>query len=269
MPKVLRNEIPPILLAHRCGMARAPENSIEGMIRCYEDGARSLECDIAFTRDWQAVVWDAAQKEFSGRKTDVRRLTFAEAKQLVRKDTGRGLTTPEEIWRFLKNRPDAKIYFDIKYYGSVFGDYISDAFGALKIVSPCFVVAALREIVLPATQRGLLSQIGFVAFAGGMNILEAVKIAAPEISIDLMVVFPWENPASHAPYLDSVTIGWKKHNHWKLFPRSLRRIMRETRAAGLTLRCGLVNSPEEMRWAIEHGFDEIWTDDVAKAKERR
>lgn len=269
MPQVLKDEIPPILLAHRCGMARAPGNSTEGMVRCLEDGARSLECDITFTCDWRAVVWDAAQKEFAGRKADVRRLTFAEAKRLVRKDTGRGITTLDEVWQFLKNRPDTRVYFDVKYYGSAFGDYISDAFGALKIASPCFVIAALREIVLPAAQRELLSQIGFVAFAGGTSMLKAVKTAAPEISTDLMVVFPWENPESHAPYLDSATIGWKKHNHWKLFPRSLRRIMRETRAAGLALRCGLVNSPEEMRWAMKCGFDEIWTDDVVKAKEWR
>ncbi len=215
------------ILAHRTGMAISPENSYEGLVACHNAGAHVVECDIIFVGE-KPFVW-------------------------INKSVQNSSMGLKDVWRFIKEYPDIKVFFDIKYYD------VGDIDGHFCKISGELLHLVLTKIIAPAIHKELLNRIGFVTFKGGAEVLSMAKNYTSQISTELIVIFPWFS-LGFRPDLDSICIGWKKFNHWKCFPKALRRIMNEAREAGLQIVAGLANTPEEYKWVAENKFDGVWTD---------
>lgn len=220
------------ILAHRTGMAHAPENSLEGFAHCHESGAAAVECDITFI-DGAPYVWARGTDE----STPVLRLG--------------------DVLEFIETHPGMRVYFDVKFYDSHFAGHFCS-------VPEEVVELAVRTVIAPAMERGLESSIGFVTFRGGAELLRTAKKMSPAIATDLMVIFPWTRPQTYRAYVDAVTIGWDAAigNHWEFFPGSLTYIIAQARVLGMQVRGGLANRAEDVDWLIGLGAEALWTDDV-------
>lgn len=230
----------PKILAHRTGMADAPENSLEGLKKCFSNGADAAECDVGFSKDGKAVV---SLKE-----------TF--------------FLTTEDIWNFLSEFPHMKIFFDIKF----FKDDLLPHF--VRMPSVVFDLIK-KEIIQPAQEKQLCHRIGFTGFMGCTDLLRFAKEQEPKISTSVIVIlpwlgrFPWSGLEKYFPFIDSVIIGWKTFNQWKIPPWSfaLENIIAESRKAGKKIECGVANTEEEFLWAFKNNFDAIWTDSPSTLKQ--
>src|SRR3990172_11339670 len=116
MPFEIEVLMPPLILAHRTGVARAPENSMQGFLQCSRDGADALECDVTFTKDGEPFVWDIASVRLQNTKKPLSEMTFCEARKVARRDCAEGLMHLNDTWSFIETHPRIKIYFDVKYY---------------------------------------------------------------------------------------------------------------------------------------------------------
>lgn len=263
------------ILAHRTAMANAPPNSLEGLNFCHSQGIRTVECDVSFTKDGQSTIWhddDNHLLKFSdrpaGARTLISEMTLKEIGELERNDSSEKLLVMEDIWDFLKTHPGFRILFDVKYYRRSIG-IEADFWGIVKRISPRLVDLTLQHIVRPAMGEELISQIGFVTFSGGRELLETVKDIDRRILTSLIVVQPRFQATGCLKYTDALTIGWGWHgrNHWWLFPGSVERLVSEARQNGRAVWGGLARNESDVEWLAYHGFDGAWADDVDMARE--
>lgn len=263
------------ILAHRTAMTNAPPNSLQGLSFCWLRGVSVVECDLSFTRDEKPIIWhddDNHLLKLSGRPAGVRtlisKMTLEEIRGLERKDSSEKLLVTEDIWNFLKTHPGFIILFDVKYYGKRFG-IEADFWGIVKRISPRLIGLTLQHVVQPAMEEELTSQIGFVTFDGGRELLETIKSVDRSIFTSLIVVQPWFQAADCLKNIDAVTVGWGWHgrNHWWLCPERVERLVDEVRKSGRKVWGGLASSASHVEWLEYHGFDGIWADDIEMVRE--
>lgn len=233
------------ILAHKTAMANAPPNSLEGLEHCYKQGVADVECDIVF-KDDEPYIWESESIPNNAIKL-------------------------KDVWPFLKYHPGIRIFFDIKYYdqkGRIpsWPLALGDIQGHFARMPDDIFRKSLMKIIGPARQKGMLDRIGFVTFLGGARFLKTAKEIDASIRTDLIIIFPWTRISKHFEYLDSITVGWKDINHWKLFPCLLRRILRQAHKSGVGVNAGVANSKTEFRWVVGYGFDGMWTDNIIAAK---
>ncbi|ACQ80898.1 glycerophosphoryl diester phosphodiesterase [Beutenbergia cavernae DSM 12333] len=90
---------PPLALAHRGGLAEAPENSRAAIERMLEIGLRYLETDVRITADGEAVLaHDATLERVMGDPRPVAAVTWDEASAL-RDASGEGLVRLADVLR--------------------------------------------------------------------------------------------------------------------------------------------------------------------------
>lgn len=224
------------VLGHRTGMACFPENSLTGIEHCRQDGAFGVECDITFV-DGEPYVWASGTEE-------------PEPTLHV-----------DELFAYLRKRPGLTVYMDVKFYDR-------HTLAHFRAIDEDILDMVAERILWPARRAGLMDRIGFVTFCGGAPLLLMAKLFDRRIATDLMAIFPWTNVLKHRAYVDAITIGWDPAlgNHWRLFPRSLDRIVREARGLGIRVRGGLANRGRDLHWLSDLGVDDVWTDNVPFAK---
>lgn len=246
------------LLAHRTGMANAPENSMTGFKQCFIDGAIGIECDITFIHGEPFVWLDGMEKHLEIPCKSLHELSLDEIRALKRKDCNETILTINDLFAFIKQYP-TRVYLDIKYYSK-------DVGGELKTIPDDLITAVIDKIIQPAKEKRLCHKLGFVTFNGGIKLLKAVKKEDEEIATSLIVLSPWGKIAKHAKYLDSISIGWKYINHWKFSLRGLKKIIKKAKANKIWVYGGIANSEKEIRWLLKRDVDGIWTDDIPSVK---
>lgn len=236
----------PKILAHRTAMAEAPENSLEGFKKCFSNAVDAVECDISFTKNGKAIVCTKAI------------------------DYNEDVLTINDIWEFISDFPQIKIFFDIK-----FSRYLTDDLSPHFIKIPPKVIELVKkEIIQPAKERKICHRIGLVGFWGCFDLLKVAKEMEPTISTSLIIIlpwlgkFPWNSLNDYFSFLDTVIIGWKKFNQWKVVPWSLvlDNIITVSKKAGKNVEGGVVNTEEEILWALKNNFYGIWTDNTTMVK---
>lgn len=245
-------------------MGFAPPNSLAGFRNCVLAGAEGIECDITLIGG-KPFVWSGDMDgSIDVPASSLESMAPAEIRSLRRRDCPEKILTIENVWNFLDTRPNVKVYFDVKYYGKeaylpTYPIDFGDITGACRQIPDGMIRSVLETVIRPCPFQ---NRIGFVTFSGGLKLLQAAKEFNPAIRRDLIVILPWPKAETHFDCLSSVTIGWKNFNQWKFFSRRLAEILRTSRERGLETYAGVANSIDEVGWAIERGFEGIWTDNV-------
>lgn len=247
------------LLAHRTGADIAPPNSLAGFKKCLQEGADGIECDITFIKG-EPFVWLKGMEKFLkepiGELSD---LDLETINNLRRKDCGEKILTVEDIFDFLSQvRIPVKIYFDVKYYKE-------DSGGQFGHISDSLLEMANQKIIMPAIKKGLADKIGFVTFKGGKKLLELAKKTDKRISTNLIVLFPWTRLEPYLICLDSISIGWKHLNHWRILGGS-KKLVSQAKKFGLEVYGGITNTQQGAEWLFLRDFDGVWTNDPVKIK---
>lgn len=261
----------PIILAHRTGMgiANVPENSREGLEKCYNNRVSGVECDITFTKDNEPVVWaNTMQKHLESSEKFIPEMDLKDVLLLKRIDCDEKIMHISDIWEFLDSHPRMKIFFDVKLKGNSAMEHGGDLYAHFKKIPQGIIELVDKTIIQPAIKRRLCDRIGFVTFWGGTDLLKFAKERNDEIETSLILILPWigRYPFSKAkkyfPYLDSVIFGWKYFNQWQRIYTNflLHRIEKKFRNNNIKIHGGLANSKEEIWWCMNHEFDGIWTD---------
>lgn len=249
------------ILAHRTCCGNCPPNSIRGLLKAWSCGAARVECDITFSKDGEPFIWSDDMNRFLG-GARLKNLTSAEIGLLRRFDCGEKVLRIDEVWKFLSENSGISVAFDVKYYGC-------DMAGHFRKISEEILALSFKKIIKPTLDLSIGDRIGFVTFAGGLDLLRLTRTAAPRMSTDLIVVSPrWSLPNRDKKGLVCplyLTLGWKKFNHWKYFPESAARIVREAKMNGLRVYAGLVSNEKDLRWAWDRGFDGVWVDNISWA----
>jgi glycerophosphoryl diester phosphodiesterase len=105
----------PQVVAHRGGSVEQDENTLAGMKNSYAKGVRGFETDVRLTKDRRIVVLhdDGLERTTDG-KGKVETLTAAEIAPVRTKKSGQPLPYLEELFDFLKDKPDAFVQVEIK-----------------------------------------------------------------------------------------------------------------------------------------------------------
>lgn len=258
------------IIAHRTGMADAPENSMEGLRKCFHAGADGAECDITLADNTPFVWADDMNRLLKKPVSSITNFQPNAIRNFQRTDSPEPIAEMRDIWNFMSTHQNFTIYFDVKYYSRrarllSWPIDVEDLAGHFLNIPARMIDRVLETIVEPSPTK---SGIGFVTFQGGAELLRAIKRAYPEVHTNLIVIFPWSGISRHLAYCDSITIGWKRYNHWKLFPKSLANVAREAKTAGVLLHAGITNTAEEMLWVMgqKEEYDGIWTDHVSLAR---
>ncbi len=241
------------VIAHRCGMARAPENTLLGCKTALQDGADGFECDARLTKDGEPVVIHTVFGSDDITKaadctTPLSGLTWLDVKRLKVKGTQESVPHLDDVLAFVAEN-SIECYIEPK----------ED--------SP----ALIEKIVQRAEQWKLSDKIRFITFFRLRRLLIRAKNLNPNIKTDVILISPfvdWRECARSAQ-ADIVTPGWKRLNWWKgsrlVTSRFSNRVM-ETHDAGIEVTSGIANVEKDTRWLIEQGVDGIWTDDVVAVK---
>ena len=238
------------IIGHKTGSAIYPGNSMEGLVGCYKSGAYGIECDIVFGENGEITIPQ------NGNKDNQKKLRI------------------ENVWDFLFERPDIKIFFDIKFYNTGLSiGAINHLSGHFQTISNDQLRFLKKKVIDPAILYGMSDRIGFVTFMGGLKLLKLAKKSDRAISTYLIVIlpwlgkFPWTDFENHWEFIDAIIIGWDRINQWKFFPKSLRKIIREARINGKEAHGGLANSRKEVLWLLGCRLDGIWTDRVSETSQ--
>lgn len=245
------------ILAHRTGSSGMCPNSRWGLAWSSRAGACGIECDVTFVDDEPFLWLPEMRSRICGLDRDITLLSAAAVRKFRRSDCSEEILHIEDVWDFLQSHRDARVYFDVKYYGA-------DVGGNFSVIPHSLVSLAVERL---AQSAPFPERIGFTTFLGGRKLLHAVKRVHERITTDLIVVLPGTGFEECKEYLSSLTIGWKHINHWRwVFPGSAERIVARARTLGLRRYAGLCNTFGQIRWAAHRDFDALWTDDVSYAR---
>lgn len=109
----------PMIIGHRGMPSRAPENSLEGSILAYQEGANVIELDIFLSTDNRLIVMhDATTGRTASANLTVESSTLAQLKELTLLDTtgnfpGLRIPTLDEYFAEFKDK-DVQIFIEIK-----------------------------------------------------------------------------------------------------------------------------------------------------------
>lgn len=227
-----------IIYGHRGAKGEAPENTLEGFLHAYQQGARRFELDIQLTADEQLVViHDASLERTTGVSKKVKNCTLDEISKLdARSNTpswGVPCQIPElnqlikaltniEHWQF-EVKTDSKIRL------SVLCSKLVEFIQRENLINQCVVTSSNTWFLKEIKQREQTIKTGYVA----------------EYRIP--------NPVSTAKKLDCDYLCL----NYSLCSETL---MVEARKHNLQVSCWTVNSINDMQSLTEKGVDSLITD---------
>lgn len=260
----------PRIISHRTAMGLSPPNSMAGLIRSSVNFVDSIECDISFTKDGKPMIWlDQLGDMLLPPIKNISGTTLAEVKKVIRKDCPEKILTIEDIFMFMKEYENTRLFFDVKYCDDSYSiEQLGDLKNHYNIVGSRTLDLVAREIIIPASRLSLSHRIGFITFWGGVEILKLAKEADTRITTATIQILPWfgispfSSSESYINYIDWIVIGWKNFNQWKLpiWKSGLRKIKKLAEARDIPVHGGIANTEEELRWCLKQNFQGIWTD---------
>lgn len=221
------------MVAHRGVSGLETENTASAFVAAGNRSYYGIETDVHRTADGQFVVFhDDNTQRVAGDAMVVEETTYETLRSLRLKDTD-GQRGRNDL-----RIPSLREYVRIcKKYGKV---------GVLELKNR-FTIDDVRRIVDLIEEEGYLPGIIFIAF--DVNNLIDLRAILPEQPAQLLVSF----------YNDDVLPTLKKYHldldiHYKALTPE---IVRDLKAAGITINCWTVDAAEEARDLIEWGVDQI------------
>lgn len=227
-----------ILVAHRAGAARAPENTVAALEQAIRDGAQMAEIDVQELKDGTLIVMhDSNFRRTAGADRNVWDVDYGEAKKFDAGVTfsesfaGEGIPTLEEMLECARGR--IRLMIEVKHTGHENG--------------------VERNLILLLDKMGMEEQC--VVGSMDLDILKTVSELNPRLET-VYIAHVLEEEAYALPYVDSYSVE----------ARNLTQEMVERlHGQGKTVYGWTVNTRQGMRLLASCGADGLITDDVALA----
>ena len=241
------------ILAHRGGMARAPENTIAAFRLAFEDGADAFECDVQLTKDQEPIVihtdFDRDDiQAVTGCTSPLHELNWADVQKLKVLDSDEPVAHLDDVLAFVRET------------------------GLMCFIEPKSRAKALIPLVVNRIRQfDLLNKVGILTFYSRKELLIRAKQIEPEIQTSAIIINPMANflKAAGSIKANRIIIGWDGINHFRLYnavSRSLVRKVRQLKAKGIVVEGGYVRTRRDVEWLMRHEIGGLWTDDVPKIK---
>jgi hypothetical protein len=238
------------ILAHRGGALGAPENTIAAFRRAFSEGAHGAECDVRVTADGEFVLFhDENAKRLTGFGRPVSSMKWKDLSKL-RVLGGGPVAHLDDLLNLLAPRKDKTCYFEL-----------------------CFDDPVLAgRLYYRLKDSGFAGRLYALVFAHRKGLLDGVKRICPELGAAVMPLLPWDiSRTALSAGADAVCAGWIDRP-WarglfkaSAFAFDLADQLEIASELGLKLSGGIANTPDDVRWLMDRGFDSIWTDDVPMA----
>lgn len=241
------------LLAHRGGMARAPENTLAAFKQALADQADGYECDVCLTRDNQPVLIhtdfnrDNIQKA-TGCTIPLSKLTWNDVQQLKSNGSHEPVAHLDDALQFTRENQ-------------------IPCFIEPKADDPKLLALIIERIhhfeVTPLTT--------ILTFYFRRHLLLEVKRLEPKLQTSTILINPFANFLKAATTIDAnrIILGWTRINHFQPYNRLTRTITRQIqqlRANGISVEAGFIQTAADVEWAISPhkagGVDGLWVDDI-------
>lgn len=237
------------LLAHRGGMARAPENTLASFKQALTDGADGFECDVCLTQDKQPVLIHVGFN-----KDDIRKATGCQTplNQLKWKDV-------QKIKMLNSDEPIA---------------HLDDALKFIKENQfPCFIEPKTDdpEILPILIERihhfDVIHLVNILTFYLHKQLLVDAKKLEPRLHTSVILINPLANYLKAAKKIGAnrIILGWSKVNHFGIYnslTRTIPRQVKELHTNNIVVEAGFIMTNRDVNWAIKNGINGLWVDDV-------
>ncbi|MCH8291210.1 hypothetical protein IH992_08945 [Candidatus Poribacteria bacterium] len=250
------------ILAHRGGMARAPENTIAAFRQAFEDGADAFECDVRLTKDQEPIIihtgFDQDNiRQVTGCSTPLRELNWKDVKKLRVLDSDQPVAHLDEVLSFVEET-GLPCAIEPKESSETLIPTVVDRIRQFDLIDKVGILTfyARKELATFYPRKKLLIQ---------------AKQLEPKIQTGTIIINPMADFLKLAETIDAdgVIIGWGRINHFRLynhFAQSLVRKVRQLKANGITVEGGFVRTQRDVEWLLQNEIGGLWADDVPKIK---
>lgn len=228
-----------ILVAHRAGAARAPENTVAALEQAILDGAHMAEIDVQELKDGTLIVMhDSNFRRTAGADRNVWDVEYGEVEELDAgaafsgQFAGERVPTLEEMLECARGR--ILLMIEVKHTGHEKG--------------------VERSLVEQLDKMGMERQC--VVGSMDLEILKRVKELNPGL-VTVYIAHVLEEEAYYLPFVDSYSVEARN-----LTPETVERL----HGQGKIVYGWTVNTRQGMRLLASCGADGLITDDVALAK---
>ena len=245
------------LLAHRGGMARAPENTLASFKQALADGADGYECDVCLTRDQQPVLIhvgfnrDSIQ-EATGCQQPLTELTWQEVQQLTMETSDEPVAHLDDALRFTQEH------------------------GIPCFVEPKTDTPALLPILIDRIRHfDVTHLVSILTFYFRKQLLIEAKRLEPKLQTSAILINPAADLLKAAKAVDAnrIILGWSGINHFGIYnalTRAVPRQVQRLRDNGVIVEAGFIQTAKDVAWAVSPrgagGVDGLWVDDVPYIK---
>ncbi len=240
------------VLAHRCGMGRGTENTMEAIAQAFLDGAHRFECDVRLTEDGvPVVIHDADLKRLAGHSGVIAQMAKHELDQ-VRLRGGEKIPSVSEVMDFVRK----------KYWRVTFE--IKDR--SVELVQKMFDLAVEYNL------RGEHCEL--LVFAENGDWLAEIKSREKEIiGTSVMLKVPWQIRAAAKRFgTRTICLGWLGwpsklffHSAARIF--SLKEEIEKAHDEGIKVIAGITNHSAAVEYLVDLGVDGIYTNNVPRVRQ--
>lgn len=238
------------LLAHRCGMARGTENTLEAIEQACNDGADGFECDVRMTMDGvPVVIHDADLWRVAINRGVISQMTKAELNQ-VRLRTGERIPSVAEVMDLVKQ----------KYWRVTF---------ELKDLSP---ELAKKLVKLSLDHKLSNERCQFLTYAKDGKLLTDLKQEYPYINTSAMFKMSY-HLVERAKRLNvnTICVGWLSQTQ-KWFFDSMAEVfhlkdeIRKAHSHCYKVVAGITDQVSAVEYLVDLNVDGIYTNNVPNVR---
>ncbi len=234
------------ILAHRGGMARAPENTLAAFKQALADGADAYECDVCLTRDKEPVLIhidfnrDSVLKA-TGCNTPLSELMWEDVQQLTSENSDEPVAHLDDALQFTRENQ-----------------------------IPCFIepksnAQELMAIIVERIRKfEVIDEAGILTFSWRKQLLVQAKKLEPKLQTSAIHINPMENfvNAANTINADRIILGWSRLNHFKPFTNSIRQKIHQLKENDIVVEAGFIRTSKDVAWAVDVQIDGLWADDI-------
>ncbi len=242
------------VIAHRGASLQSPENTLEAFEEALSNGATGFECDVRLSKDGEPYVLhtpfndDKAPTSWHVQK-GIRSLTWTEISNLSLAENGKSYRIPllYDVLELAKKK-DAKIFIEPKENSQ----------------------NLIEKLVKSISEYDLIQRATIITFHSRRHLLEYSKELDKRIGTNAIILSPFSDISDRAKIAraDSITIGWKNVNHFRLFSSLAPRFKNQVESAeslGIRIFGGFADNPADVIWLKEIGADGLFTNDILNA----
>ena len=239
------------ILAHRCGMNRGMENTLEAIEQAYNDGADGFECDVRMTADGvPVVIHDTDLWRVAHHRGIVKKMIKSEI-NTVRLRTGERIPSVAEVMDFVKQK-HWRVTFEI------------------KDISP---ELAKKLVKLSFEHRLSNERCQFLTYAKDGWLLTDLKQEYPYINTSAMFKMPYQLvKRAKKLNVNMICVGWLSQTQ-KWFFGSMAELLQlkdEIRKAHdqcYKVIAGITNQVAAVEYLLDFNVDGIYTNNVPSVRQ--